>query len=92
MTQRPTAILILGMHRSGTSALTRVLNLCGVDLGTRLIPPAAGNNENGFWEHVDAVDMHERLLLQLGRSWSDARGRECYSSVACCLWVLGRLD
>jgi hypothetical protein len=73
VTQRPTAILILGMHRSGTSALTRVLNLCGVDLGTRLMPPATGNNENGFWEHLDAVDMHERLLLQLGRSWSDAR-------------------
>ncbi|HSX61402.1 MAG TPA: hypothetical protein VLF18_14465 [Tahibacter sp.] len=73
MTQRHTAILVLGMHRSGTSALTRVLNLCGVDLGTHLMPPAADNNESGFWEHLDAVDLHERLLLQLGRSWSDAR-------------------
>lgn len=73
MTPRNTAILVLGMHRSGTSALTRVLNLCGADLGTRLMPPAAGNNESGFWEHLDAVTLHERLLLQLGRSWSDAR-------------------
>ncbi|MBL8299221.1 MAG: hypothetical protein JNN30_12860 [Rhodanobacteraceae bacterium] len=71
--QRPTAILVLGMHRSGTSALTRVLNLCGVDLGAHLLPPAADNNESGFWEHADAVDLHERLLFQLGRSWSDAR-------------------
>lgn len=73
MSENPVAILVLGMHRSGTSALTRVLNLCGVDLGTRLMPPAEGNNELGFWEHVDAVEIHERLLTQLGRSWSDAR-------------------
>lgn len=74
MSEKPVAILVLGMHRSGTSALTRVLNLCGVDLGTRLMPPAEGNNELGFWEHVDAVEIHERLLTQLGRSWSDPRG------------------
>lgn len=61
------------MHRSGTSALTRVLNLCGADLGTRMLPPAEGNNDSGFWEHADAVDVHERLLFALGRSWSDAR-------------------
>lgn len=61
------------MHRSGTSALTRVLNLCGVDLGTRMLPPAEGNNDSGFWEHADVVDAHERLLFALGRSWSDAR-------------------
>lgn len=73
MSEKRTAILILGMHRSGTSALTRVLNLCGVDLGSRLLPPAEGNNDSGFWEHSDAVDTHERLLFLLGRSWSDAR-------------------
>ncbi len=73
MADNRTAILILGMHRSGTSALTRVLNLCGVDLGEHLMPPAQGNNETGFWEHLDAVDLHERALLELGRSWSDPR-------------------
>ena len=73
MADKRTAILILGMHRSGTSALTRVLNLCGVDLGEHLMPPAQGNNESGFWEHLDAVDLHERALMLLGRSWSDAR-------------------
>lgn len=73
MPEKPVAILVLGMHRSGTSALTRVLNLCGVELGVRLMPPAEGNNELGFWEHLEAVDIHERLLMQLGRSWSDPR-------------------
>ena len=48
---RPTAVLILGMHRSGTSALTRVLNLLGVELGSELMAAAEDNNETGFWEH-----------------------------------------
>ena len=33
----PCAIIVLGMHRSGTSALTRMVNLRGVDLGSNLI-------------------------------------------------------
>lgn len=73
MTERSTVLLVLGMHRSGTSALTRVLNLCGVELGDRLLPPADDNNRHGFWEHADAVDIDERLLHHLGRSWWDAR-------------------
>jgi hypothetical protein len=65
-----TAIFILGMHRSGTSALARVLNLLGVELGTKLMPPAA-DNEKGFWEHEEIVAIHERLLRELGHSWQD---------------------
>ena len=41
-------LLVLGMHRSGTSALTRVLNLLGADLPATLAPPA-DDNETGFW-------------------------------------------
>jgi GT2 family glycosyltransferase len=66
------AIMVLGMHRSGTSAITRVLNLLGVELGSRLMPPAP-DNPTGFWEHLDAVEIHDRLLGDLGRSWDDFR-------------------
>ena len=66
-------ILVLGMHRSGTSAVTRVLNLLGVQLGARILPPVPGDNDGGFWEHRDAFDVDERLLAGLGRSWHDAR-------------------
>ncbi|GHD53637.1 hypothetical protein GCM10017083_30220 [Thalassobaculum fulvum] len=69
----PTAVLVLGMHRSGTSALTRVLNVLGVELGDDLLPPAAGNNETGFWEHQGIVDLHGDLLDGLGSSWDDPR-------------------
>lgn len=68
-----TALLVLGMHRSGTSALTRVVNLLGVDLGTDLMEAAEGNNERGFWEHQGIVDRHDRLMADLGMRWDDPR-------------------
>ena len=72
-TRRDVAILVLGMHRSGTSAVARTLNLLGVSLGTRMIQGEEDNNRLGFWEHADAVDINERLLSDLGRSWHDVR-------------------
>ncbi len=66
------AMMVLGMHRSGTSAVTRVLNLLGVELGSRLMPPAP-DNPGGFWEHLGVVEIHDRLLSDLGRSWDDFR-------------------
>lgn len=67
------AIVVLGMHRSGTSALTRLVNLLGVELGPRLMKAKEGNNETGFWEHQAVVDAHEDLLAQLGMAWDDVR-------------------
>lgn len=66
------AVLIIGMHRSGTSALTRVINLHGVALGSELME-AASDNESGFWENHRVVALHERLLADLGSSWDDPR-------------------
>jgi glycosyltransferase involved in cell wall biosynthesis len=70
--QRSQAILILGMHRSGTSALTRVLNLLGAALANRLVR-AASDNEPGFWESLDLNEIHEEALAALGSSWHDLR-------------------
>lgn len=64
------AVLVLGMHRSGTSAATRMLNLLGADLGSRLLEPRE-DNEQGFWESKDAYEIDERLLHGIGRRWSD---------------------
>lgn len=66
------AVLVLGMHRSGTSALARVLNVLGVELGDKLLRPS-GDNEAGFWEHRDLVVLHDRLLASLGSTWDDPR-------------------
>ena len=70
---RNSALFILGMHRSGTSALTGVLSLLGVDPGPSLSPGMAGVNPKGFWEHQEIVTIHERLLGALDSSWDDAR-------------------
>ncbi len=65
------AILIAGMHRSGTSALTRVISFLGADLPTNLVPALPENNETGFWESVDLLIQHDKLLHSAGSSWSD---------------------
>ena len=67
-----TAILIAGMHRSGTSAAAGALQLLGVSLGRDLL--AAGvDNPKGYFENERAVQIHERLLQRMGSSWDDVR-------------------
>lgn len=62
-------LVVLGMHRSGTSALTRGLQVLGVDLGERLIGGVAGNNEKGFWEDAEINRFDDELLGELGSAW-----------------------
>jgi hypothetical protein len=63
-------ICVVGMHRSGTSLATRLLNLLGVYLGPEehLMPPALGNPE-GYWEHQLLTDLDDEVLARLGGSW-----------------------
>lgn len=63
---------MLGMHRSGTSATARVVNLLGADLGDNLVTPGS-DNPDGFWEHAEAVRINDALLEGLGRTWYDMR-------------------
>jgi hypothetical protein len=65
-----TAVYICGMHRSGTSMVARLLNLCGVHLGLQsdMMPPLPDNPE-GYWEHVKLVALNNDLLAQLGGGW-----------------------
>jgi hypothetical protein len=70
--EKSIALIVLGMHRSGTSALAGVLSLLGVDLGPTLEPPAA-DNQRGYFENMQAVSVNERLLGILGSGWSDVK-------------------
>ncbi len=65
-------ILILGMHRSGTSALTRVINLLGAALPRALLGQNASNTR-GHWESELMIAEHDALLAELGSSWTDWR-------------------
>ncbi len=64
--------LVLGMHRSGTSALTRVLGLMGCHLGQDdELTPGDAENPKGYFERRDAWALDEWLLERLGGSWHD---------------------
>ena len=63
-------IVVLGMHRSVTSAITRGLQVFGVDLGARLMPAVEGKNAKGFWEDIDLNALNIDLLHAVGSNWS----------------------
>lgn len=66
-------VVLLGMHRSGTSLTMSMLHSLGVDCGGSLIPAGPGN-EAGFWEHAGIVAVQEDLLAALGRVWHGPAG------------------
>jgi glycosyltransferase involved in cell wall biosynthesis len=70
---RKQALVVLGMHRSGTSALTRVLNLCGAFLPDNKRPAKLNNNDKGFWEPEEIIHLNERLLKSFGATSLDAQ-------------------
>lgn len=67
------AICILGMHRSGTSVITRAVNLLGAYLGEdEDIMGTAPDNPKGFWERDDIVIVDDRILGLMKRLWDTA--------------------
>jgi hypothetical protein len=69
-TARRRAIVVLGFHRSGTSALTRVLSLCGASLPAHLMTPNH-TNAREFFESDPIFRLHEEILSSLGSTWHD---------------------
>ncbi len=65
-----TALFVLGVYRSGTSAFARALNLCGAFLPERVIAARLRVNPKGFWEAEAVTDLDVRLLHQLGGDWN----------------------
>lgn len=62
-------IVLLGMHRSGTSAITRGLQVLGVGLGEKLYPPMEGVNDKGFFEDIDINSLNNEMLKTLASDW-----------------------
>ena len=69
---------ILGMHRSGTSVITRALNLLGLELGKPL-SPSRDDNPKGLWENEFFWAMNVRILRAMDRNHA---GFEDYRSLA----------
>src|SRR5215471_15647239 len=63
-------VFVLGMHRSGTSAAARLVNLLGLPLGDeRDRLGATAGNARGHWESTSLIDFDEALLGALGGAW-----------------------
>ena len=62
------AVMVVGMHRSGTSAVTRVLNFLGCALPKNL-SGTAHDNERGFWECPAVRELNDQILEAAGTSW-----------------------
>ncbi len=70
-TGRP-LVIVAGMHRSGTSAITRMVNLTGFAIADDLMA-AAEDNERGFWESESLAAYHDRFFEAVDYSYDCAR-------------------
>ncbi|MGE3297448.1 MAG: sulfotransferase family protein [Porticoccaceae bacterium] len=66
-------VVILGMHRSGTSLLAQLLQFLGVNLGNNLDVVATASNPDGHWEHAKILRIQHGLLESLGRGFFTPR-------------------
>jgi len=60
-------IVLLGMHRSGTSLCSNVLSILGVDMADDSTPGTG--NERGHWERWEIVGFHDRILDAFNRAY-----------------------
>ncbi len=66
----PEGVVVLGMHRSGTSLLTRLVTLLGIELCRQEDLLVGGaRNPRGHWESVSLIRYNDRLLEELGCTW-----------------------
>lgn len=63
-------IFIVGMHRSGTSMLARLLNMMGAYFGPEGISTGVGReNPKGFWERKDVRALNDQILHATESEW-----------------------
>lgn len=64
-------VVVLGMHRSGTSVATRLVNLMGFSAGPDDdLLPAHRDNPTGYWENRSLVGANDEILIALDSEWS----------------------
>ncbi len=62
-------IVVLGMHRSGTSLVAEMLHRAGIFGRVQECLPANEWNEHGYWELAELVEFNERLLREVDSDW-----------------------
>ena len=61
-------VVVLGMHRSGTSAVAGMLHKLGVNMGDNLYPPDHGNPQ-GHFEDIGFMEANTAILRAAGGEW-----------------------
>lgn len=72
MTTDKIALVVLGMHRSGTSSVAGALSMLGAAAPRTLMAPGE-DNPRGFWESLVLMEVNDRLLAAGGSNWRDWR-------------------
>lgn len=63
-------VVVLGMGRSGTSAVTRALVVAGFYAGADAdLMEADSSNPAGFWENMAVFRLNEEILERIGGTW-----------------------
>lgn len=69
-------MIVIGMHRSGTSATTGALQCLGVNLGGKLYSGHDEVNAKGYFENSAVADTNDEILARIGSSWDDVLSKE----------------
>jgi hypothetical protein len=65
-------VFIVGVHRSGTSALSGALSSLGLSVGKSVMPPGP-DNPKGYYENRAIAKFHDEFLTDIGDCWHSAR-------------------
>src|SRR6267378_8628783 len=75
--ERRPIVMVLGMHRSGTSLCSHVLSALGLDMTDNMAAPGhdgpAKDNPLGHWERWEIVEFHDRILRFFNREFFSQR-------------------
>ena len=73
VTPRRPIIVVVGMHRSGTSLCSHLLSTLGVDMADQIAAPGhpapTPDNPKGHWERWEIVEFHNRILSIFNRNY-----------------------
>lgn len=65
---RARTVVVLGMHKSGTSVVAAIVSALGIHLGDELLGPDS-SNPLGHYEDLEILELNERILAASGGSW-----------------------
>src|SRR3954454_25384432 len=70
-------IVVLGMHRGGTSLIADLIRCWGAYAGNESkLLLADENNQQGYWEYIPLISFNDNLLNSIGSTWLVPPGSE----------------